>query len=77
MFLSFFTVYLFQSFGKGRISLFLGVTRWLGFNIPMLFLLNTLVGMYGLVWSQVTADTLTVILSFCVYFRFRPRLKED
>ena len=77
MFLSFFTVYLFQSFGKGRISLFLGVTRWLGFNIPMLFLLNALVGMYGLVWSQVTADTLTVILSFWVYFRFRPRLKED
>lgn len=31
MFLSFFTVYLFQAFGKGKISLFLGVVRWLGF----------------------------------------------
>lgn len=76
MFLSFFTVYLFQAFGKGRISLFLGVTRWLIFNIPMLFLLNTIFGMYGIVWSQVTADTLTVILSFCVYFRFRPGEEE-
>ena len=72
MFLSFFTVYLFQAFGKGRISLLLGVTRWLGFNIPMLFLLNAIFGMYGLVWSQVTADTLTVLLSFYVYRRFRP-----
>lgn len=72
MFMSFFTVYLFQAFGKGRISLFLGVTRWMVFNIPMLFLLNSVFGMFGLVWSQATADTLTVILSLCVYKRFRP-----
>lgn len=73
MFLSFFTVYLFQAFGRGRISLFLGVTRWLVFNIPMLFLLNAIFGMYGIVWSQVTADILTVALSFFMYFRYRPR----
>ena len=72
MFLSFFTVYLFQAFGKGRISLFLGVTRWLVLNIPMLFLLNSLLGMFGLVWSQVTADSLTVIMSIYVYKRFKP-----
>ena len=76
MFLSFFTVYLFQAFGKGGISLFLGVTRWLIFNIPMLFILNAAFGMYGIVWSQVTADTLTVLLSFWVYHRYRPRLKD-
>ena len=72
MFLSFFTVYLFQAFGKGRISLFLGVTRWLVFNIPMLFLLNSLFGMFGIVWSQVTADSLTVLMSLYVYKKFRP-----
>ena len=74
MFLSFFTVYLFQAFGKGKISLLLGVTRWLVFNIPMLFLLNTLFGMYGIVWAQAAADILTVLLSFAVYFRYKPRL---
>ena len=37
------------------------------FNIPMLFLLNAVFGMYGLVWSQFTADIFTVILSFQVY----------
>ena len=76
MFLSFFTVYLFQSFGKGRVSLFLGVTRWLVFNIPMLFLLNGIFGMLGIVWSQVTADTLTVLLSVYVYRRFRPAVGQ-
>ena len=70
MFCSFFTVYVFQGFGKGRISLFLGVTRWLVFNIPMLFLLNFLFGMYGIVWSQVTADILTVTLSLIVYRKY-------
>ncbi len=73
MFLSFFTVYLFQAFGKGRISLFLGVTRWLGFNIPMLFLLNALFGMYGIVWAQAAADTLTVALSFFMYYKYKPK----
>ena len=75
MFMSFFTVYLFQAFGKGHISLFLGATRWLVFNIPMLYLLNHLVGMYGLVWSQAAADSLTVVMSLLVYRRFRPRLE--
>ena len=72
MFLSFFTVYLFQAFGKGDKALFLGVMRWLVFNIPMLFILNAIFGMYGIVWSQITADTLTVLLSFYVYRKYRP-----
>ena len=76
MFLSFFTVYLFQAFGKGRISLFLGTTRWLVFNIPMLFLLNAVFGMFGIVWSQVSADILTVIMSFFIYRRYRPAMTE-
>ena len=70
MFMSFFTVYVFQGFGKGNKSLFLGVMRWAVFNIPMLFLLNHFLGMYGIVWSQVCADILTVALSFYVYLKF-------
>ncbi len=74
MFSSFFTVYVFQGFGRGRVSLFLGVMRWLAFNIPMLFVLNRLMGMYGLVWSQLTADILTVTLSFFVYRRHTAKM---
>ena len=77
MFMSFFTVYLFQAFGMGSKSLFLGMVRWLVFNIPMLFILNGIFGMYGIVWSQVTADTLTVIMSVYVFRRYRPKLAED
>ena len=74
MFMSFFTVYTFQGFGRGERSLFLGIMRWAVFNIPMLFILNHFIGMYGIVWSQVTADILTVTLSAFVYFRFRRSL---
>ena len=70
MFMSFFTVYVFQGFGEGNKSLFLGVMRWAAFNIPMLFILNHIFGMYGIVWSQVCADILTVLLSFYVYRRY-------
>ena len=67
MFLCFFHVYLFNGFGKGGYALFLGVSRWLVFNIPMLYILNHFFGMYGVVWSQLAADVLTVILSLAVY----------
>ncbi len=73
MFLSFFHVYLFNSFGKGGYALFLGVMRWLAFNIPMLFLLDLLIGMNGIVWSQFAADILTVLLSVTVYKLFEKR----
>lgn len=35
---------------------------------------NYSAGMYGLVWSQATADSLNVIVSIIVYLRFRPPL---
>ncbi len=73
MFLSFFHVHVFNGLGRGGHALFLGVTRWAVLNIPMLFILNGIFGMYGIVWSQVTADFLTVILSLVVYHRFAKR----
>ena len=62
MFLSFFTVHSFQAFGKGRVAMGLGLLRWIGLNIPMLFILNALFGMYGIVWAQVTADFINMVV---------------
>lgn len=44
--------------------------------ISQLFILNHFLGMYGIVWSQVTADILTVALSAFVYFSFRRKLVD-
>lgn len=70
MFCSFFTVYIFQSFGKGLWALFLGVMRWAVFNIPMLYLLNALMGYIGIVWAQFFGDVLTVSLSLGCYLYY-------
>ena len=70
MFFCFFAVFLFQGFGDGKRSTALAIVRWAVLNIPMLFVLNAVFGMYGLVWSQVVSDVITVVISFIVILRF-------
>ncbi len=77
MFLCFSTVNIFNAYGEGKVALFLGVARWLVINIPMLFLLNRLIGMYGLVWSQLISDVITATVSFWVYGRYNRKLTAD
>lgn len=74
MFLSFIYVHFFQAVGKGGYSLFLTVFRWGMINIPMLFILNAIFGMYGIVWSQFAADVIVALTSYIVYRRFRAKL---
>ena len=74
MFMSFFTVFLFQAFGRGDISLLLGTVRWLALQHPHAVHTQRRLRHVRLVWAQVTADTLTVAMSLAVYLRFRPPL---
>ncbi len=71
MFLCFSMVHFTQALGRGRESFFLPAIRQLVFNIPLLFLLNSLFGMMGIVWTQAIADFFTVIVSYLIYFRIR------
>ncbi len=68
MFLSFHMVHFMQAVDRGKISFYLAVIRQLLLNIPILFLLNWLFGMTGIVWTQLTADVLNVICSYIIYF---------
>ena len=68
MFLSFHMVHFMQAVNKGKMSFCLAVIRQLLLNIPILFLLNWLFGMTGIVWTQLTADALNVICSYIIYF---------
>ncbi len=71
LFLAFSYSHTFNAYGEGRISLFLSVIRWAVVNIPMLFLLNSLFGMYGLAASQLTGDAIVTLISFFVYRRYK------
>lgn len=76
MFFCFFVVFLFQGLGNGKVSFWLGVIRWAGLNIPMLFILRHFIGMYGLVWSQLVSDLLTIVISYIFLFRYMKRWEE-
>ncbi len=57
----------FQAMGMGKQSLLLSSLRQGIVNIPLLFLMNHLFGLDGIVWTQLIADIITTIISFAVY----------
>ena len=67
MFLSFHAVHYMQAVDEGKISFYLAVIRQLCLNIPMLFLLNAIFGMEGIIWTQVSADFINVVISYIIY----------
>ena len=69
MFLSFHMVHFMQAVDRGRISLYLAMIRQLCLNIPILFLMNWLLGMTGIVWTQTIADIMNVVVSYIIYYR--------
>ena len=67
MFLSFHIVHFMQAVDRGKISFYLAVIRQLCLNIPIVFLMNYLLGMTGIVWTQMIADIINVIISYIIY----------
>lgn len=73
MFTSFFFSYLFQAFDEGMYSMMLGLVRWCGLNIPLLFIFNYFFQKTGLVCAQFVADFTMAILSLIFYFRYKKK----
>ena len=57
----------FQAMGMGKQSLILSSLRQGVINIPLLFVMNALFGLYGIVWTQLISDIITGIISYAVY----------
>lgn len=67
MFLSFHMVHFMQAVDRGKVSFLLAIIRQIFLNIPILFLMNYLFGMSGIVWTQLIADAINVIVSYVIY----------
>ncbi len=74
MFLSFHMVYFMQAVGQGKTSFCLAVIRQLCLNIPIMLLMNIIFGMNGIVWTQLTADSINVLISYIIYHRVLRRI---
>ncbi len=66
--------YTFQAMGHGGESLFLTLCREGIFNIPLLFIMNACFGMYGVAWTQIVADGITIIISIYLYHNYVKKL---
>ena len=69
MFLSFHMVHFMQAVNSGKVSFQLAVIRQICLNIPILILLNHFFGMSGVVWTQLIADAINVVVSYIIYGR--------
>ena len=67
MFMSFHMVHMMQAIARGKTSFLLAAIRQLCLNIPLLFLLDHLFGMTGIVWTQTVADAINVCISYTIF----------
>lgn len=65
-----------QAMGKGPESLFHSICRQGLVNIPLLFVLNHFFGLYGVVSTQLVADSITMIFSTVILAKIFRDLKE-
>lgn len=66
---------IFQAMGMWKRSLLLSVMRQGLIFIPCLFLMNAVMGMYGLVWAQPVADSISLLVGIGLYLRVSGELK--
>ncbi len=59
--------YTLQAMGKGTQSAILTFSRQGLLNIPLLILMNTLVGLYGMIWTQLLVEVIMLPVSFGMY----------
>lgn len=66
-FMNFHITYSLQAIGDGKNTLFLAALRQCILYIPIIFLMNSLLGANGLVWTQTVTDIITLVIAFFVF----------
>ena len=57
----------FQAMGKGVQSLILAVSRQGFIFLPLILILNKIVGLYGIIYAQPIADMISVLIAFGMF----------
>ncbi len=77
MAISYLITTMFQAMGQGKRALTISVFRKATIDVPLMFLMNRLLPMYGLLWVQPIVDTLSIGLSYALFRGFARQLKEQ
>ena len=70
-------IYCLQAMGKGKESLLLGVCRQGLFAIPIIFIMNHLLQLYGVVSAQLISDAMTFLVSTLLYRSVCRKLERE
>ena len=70
-------IYCLQAMGKGKESLILGIFRQGLFAIPIIFIMNHLFQLYGVVSAQLISDGITFVFSTLIYRSVYNNLEKD
>ena len=70
-------IYCLQAMGKGKESLILGLFRQGLFAIPIIFIMNHLLQLYGIVSAQLISDGITFVFSTLIYRSVYRKLQKD
>ena len=70
-------IYCLQAMGKGKESLVLGIFRQGLFAIPIIFIMNYFLKLYGIVSAQVISDGITFIISTLIYRSVYKKLEKN
>lgn len=75
MAISYLITTMFQATGQGKRALAISVFRKTTVDVPLMFLMNKLIPLYGLLMVQPIVDTLSIGLAFALYHDFSKKLK--
>jgi putative MATE family efflux protein len=75
MAISYLITTMFQATGQGKRALAISLFRKTTVDVPLMFLMNRLIPLYGLLMVQPIVDTLSIGLAFALYRDFSKKLK--
>ncbi len=77
MLTNFMTNTTFQAMGKGMHSFVLSICRQGLIAIPLMFLMRSVFGLFGLIWTQPLSDFLTMLISLTLYYSTIKKLRRE
>ncbi len=77
MLTNFMTNTTFQAMGKGMHSFVLSVCRQGVIAIPLMFLMRSVFGLFGLIWTQPLSDFITMLISLTLYYSTIRKLHRE
>ncbi len=77
MILNFQKIYCLQAMGKGKESLILGLLRQGIFAIPIIYIMDYFLKVYGIVSAQLISDAITIIFAILIFRRVYNKLEKE